>query len=141
MFDSARFFAIRPNDVDAVRPWLTPFLDDFAKKTGLVSAEDVITQAKNADAQLWSYHDGVKFRGVVATRIHQTAIGRLCSLWVCIAPDGEELMEGFYSELENWARSIGCYALEIVGRAGWLKKLPGFSKKAVVLEKLLTEVH
>jgi hypothetical protein len=31
--------------------------------------------------------------------------------------------------------------MEIVGREGWQKKLPGYTRKAVVLEKLLQEVH
>lgn len=140
-FDRSRFFAIKPADVDAVRPWLEPFLADFARKTCLVGPEDVISQAKNRDCQLWSYHDGEKFRGVVATRIHQTTVGRMCSLWVCIGLDAEELMLGVHGEIEMWARAIGCYAMEIVGREGWQKKLPGYTRKAVVLEKALQEMH
>jgi hypothetical protein len=140
-FDRANFFAIQPTDVDAVRPWLEPFLTEFAAKTALVGPEDVISQAKRADCQLWTYHDGQKFRGVVATRIHQTTIGRMCSLWVCIGLDADELMLGVHDEIETWARGIGCYALEIVGRAGWQKKLPGYTRKAIVLEKLLPRMN
>jgi hypothetical protein len=134
-------FTIRPEDVDAARPWLEPFLWKFESRTCLVTSEDVIAQAKACDCQLWSYHDGTRFRGVVATRIMPTSLGRLCSLWVCIGLDADELMEGVHSEIEDWARRIGCYALEIVGREGWQKKLPGYARKAVVLEKRLTEIH
>lgn len=136
-----RFFTVKPQDVDAVRPWLQPFLEEFARKTCLVTAEDVLQQAKNTECQLWSYHDGQKFRGVVVTRIHTTTIGLMCSLWVCIGLDADELMDGVHQEIENWARSIGCYAMEIVGREGWQRKLPGYTRKAVVLEKRLQETH
>jgi hypothetical protein len=140
-FDVTRFFTVKPEDVDAVRPWLEPFLVAFAEKTCLVTPDDVIEQAKSKDCQLWSYHDGEKFRGVVATRIHRTTIGLMCSLWVCIGLDADELMEGVHNEIERWARDIGCYALEIVGREGWQRKLPGYTRKAIVLEKRLQGVH
>lgn len=140
-FDPARMFTVRPQDVEAVRPWLQPFLEDFATKTCLVAAEDVIAQAKACDCQLWSYHDGIQFRGVVATRIHTNTVGKVCSMWICIGLDAQELMEGVHAEIERWARGIGCYALEIVGRAGWQKRLPGYRRRAVVLEKHLTELH
>lgn len=141
MFDHSRIFTIRPEDVDAVRPWLEPFLQEFERKTFLVTPEDVINQARSRDCQLWSYHDGERFRGVVATRIVPTSIGSVCSLWVCIGLDAVELMEGMHAEIENWARGLGCYAMEIVGREGWQKKLPGYTRKAIVLEKRLQEVH
>ena len=134
-------FTVRPEDVDAVRAWLDPFLAQFEEKTFLVSADDVIRQAKSRDCQLWSYHDGQDFRGVVATRIHQTSLGCLCSIWVCIGVNAEELMQGMHGEIERWARSIGCYAIEIVGREGWQRKLPGYTRKAIVLEKRLQETH
>jgi hypothetical protein len=140
-FDVSRVFTVKPEDVDAVRPWLEPFLAEFAQKTCLVAPEDVIAQAKNRDCQLWSYHDGEKFRGVVATRVHQTTLGRMCAIWVCIGVDADDLMDGIHVEIENWARSIGCYAMEIVGRAGWQRKLPGYTRKAVVLEKMLPRVN
>lgn len=140
-FDVARVFTVHPSTVDAARPWLVPFLEEFARATCLVSPEDVIRQAKDLDCQLWSYHDGENFRGVVATRIHTNAVGKVCSMWVCIGVDAEELMGGMHAEIERWARGIGCYAIEIVGRPGWQKMLPGYRRTAVVLEKRLTETH
>lgn len=137
MFDRFRFFAIQPGDVEQCREWLEPFLKDFEKLNGLVTAEDVLTQAKECHAQLWSYHDGERFCGVVITRIHTLARGKVCSLWGCIGINGAELMAGFYEQLEAWARSIDCIAMEIVGRAGWERKLPGFKRSAVLLEKSL----
>jgi hypothetical protein len=138
MFEASRFFALQPKDIDEHSSWLRPFLEDFESKTHLVTADDVLEQAKRADAQLWSYYDGIRFRGVVATRIHKTSRGLMCNIWVCIGMDATELMDGVYQTLEDWARSLGCYAIEIVGRFGWERKLPGFKRTAIVLEKVLT---
>jgi hypothetical protein len=140
-FDATRVFTVRPEDVDAVRPWLEPFLQEFEKKTCLVAPRDVLKQAKNRDCQLWSYHDGERFRGVVATRIHRTSLGSLCSIWICVGVDARELIDGMHAEIESWARRIGCYAIEIVGREGWQKTLPGYTRKAIVLEKRLVGTH
>lgn len=141
MFVSDNFFAIKSKDIDEVSYWVRPFLEEFERKTFLVSADDVLEQARNADAQLWSYFDGTSFRGVMATRIHKTSLGLMCNIWVCVGLDALELVEGSLQEVENWAKEIGCYAIEIVGREGWQKKVPGFTKKAIVLEKILARSH
>lgn len=142
-FEQSRAFAIQPEQVEQMTPWIMPFLERFAEETTLTTPVDVLEQAKRGAAQLWSYHDGAQFRGVVATRIHATAAGRICNLWVCVGLDADELMDGMLAEIENWARSIGCHAVEVVGRKGWARKLEcrGFVKTAVVLEKRLLELH
>lgn len=137
-FDSRGFFAVQSKDVDAESWWIRPLLQEFERKTCLVSVEDVLSQARTADAQLWSYYDGERVRGVVATRLHKTARGLLCNIWICIGMDAVELIDGFYKEIEDWARSKDCFAIEVVGRPGWGKKLPGFKRTAIVLEKPLT---
>lgn len=136
MFDPGRAFAIPSTLVDAARPWVMPFLEEFERECQTMSAEDVFRQAKSADAQLWSYYDGERYRGVIATRILPMSQGPLCSIWVCYGIDAFEL-SGMYQVIEDWARSQNCYGIEIVGRAGWERKLPGFRRTAVVLEKRL----
>ena len=136
-FDRSRFFAVPSKGVEEARWWLEPLLEEFERATGFVTAEDVLNQAKAADCQLWSYHDGERFRGVVITRIHTLSRSKVCSLWGCLGIDATEIMEGVFAELESWALSIGCTDIEVVGRPGWIKKLPGFTCKAWMLQKSL----
>jgi hypothetical protein len=136
MFDPGRAFAIPSERVQSARPWLMPFLEEFEREAQTMSAEDVFRQAASADAQLWSYYDGEKYRGVIATRIHPMARGSLCSIWVCYGLNAEELFDGMYQIIEDWAQSMGCYGIEIVGRPGWQRVLPGFKRRAVILEKV-----
>jgi hypothetical protein len=143
MSASGKAFAIQPHDVDPLTPWLMPFLERFATETTLTTPADVLEQAKDGRAQLWSYHDGAQFRGLVATRIHATQAGRICNFWVCVGVDTDELLDTMLGEIEPWARSQGCHVMEVVGRMGWARKLAsrGFERTAVVLEKRLAEVH
>jgi hypothetical protein len=47
-----------------------------------------------------------------------------------------------HEHIESWARTMGCYAIEIVGREGWQRVLPDYKRTAVVLEKpLQQQVH
>jgi len=140
MFEPSKFFAIPSAEIDGVDHHLRPFLNEFERMTSLVSADDVLSQAKSADAQLWSYFDG-EFRGVMATRLHRSSLGLVCNIWVCVGFDVLEIVDGVMQEIEQWARSMGCHAIEIVGREGWEKKISGFKRKAIVLEKVLARAH
>lgn len=143
MCDSGKAFAIQPHDVEQLTPWLMPFLERFATETTLTTPVDVLTQAKDGRAQLWSYYDGAQLLGLVATRIHATAAGRICNLWVCVGVEADGSLDMMLGEIEPWARSQGCHVMEVVGRLGWARKLHsrGFARTAVVLEKRLSEVH
>jgi hypothetical protein len=139
-FEAQHFFPIMPSAVAVAWPHIEPLLAEFTEKTCLITPADVLKQATQGEVQLWAYHDG-EFRAVVATRIYTNAVGRVCQLYICIGHDVSELLEGGYLQIERWARDIGCYAMEIVGRKGWLRALPGFAEKAVVMEKRLVEAH
>lgn len=140
-FDPANFFPVLPEQIKAARPHLEPFLTEFEEKTALISPDDVFAQAESGATQLWAYHDGEKFCGVVGTRRFKTSLGEICNLWICCGHDVDDYMDGAFAQIERWARDIGCHALEIQGRKGWGRRLPGFTAKAVVWEKLLAERH
>ena len=140
-FDRSRFFSIKPTDVDAVRPWIEPFLVEFAQKTALVAPEDVLQQAKRADCQLWSYHDGKTLRCVIATTVNEGVKRKGCLVFICQGTNFLEIADGVIGELESWAKAIGCTHMEIVGRKGWAKVLPSYRARAVVFEKSFSETH
>jgi hypothetical protein len=41
-------------------------------------------------------------------------------------------------ELEAYARAEGCASMRIVGRKGWMRELPDYALRAVILEKELS---
>ena len=130
------FFALQSKDVERESWWVRPLLEEFDRLTDSADPDDVLDAAKKAESQLWGYYDGT-FRGVVATQIRNSRKGAMLLVWVCYGIDAKGLLASCYAEIENWAREKGCKRVQIVGREGWERVLPGFKRKAVVLEKRL----
>ncbi len=141
IFRRDNLFTVRSTEVNDYRPHLLPLLRRMEQANDHVSAEDVFSQAERAEAQLWGYAVDGEVKAMAATRIHTMAKGKLCSIWVCVGFDVLDIMNGAHEEIEKWARSIGCYAIEIVGRKGWGRVLPGYVQTSVVYEKSLEKVH
>lgn len=141
MFEPSCFTGIRSADVHRVAPELMPLLREFEEQTCVAVAEEVIEQAKRRASQLWTYHDGEKLRCVVATTVNEGVRRKGCLVWVCVGHEFLELATGVLSAIENWAQSIGCTHVEIVGRKGWGRVIEGYRRAAVVLEKRLMETY
>lgn len=140
-FDPSRFFPILPDQVERAAPHLLHLLQELESETVLAKAADVIAKAKSGDVQLWTYHDGTRFVGVVATRIFEDAVGKVFNAWLCYGQDCKELLSECEGVLARFAADMGCYDMEIVGRRGWLRVLDGYEEKAVVMHKLLVGTH
>lgn len=56
---------------------------------------------------------------------------------VAFAADNAEELLPLLDRLEDYFRERGCKHMKIVGRPGWMKKLPAYKRTAVVLEKAL----
>lgn len=63
---------------------------------------------------------------------------RICRYWVA-GGDLETLLP-MEANIEAWARSFGATRMEIVGRAGWQKKLAGYKRRGVWMTKDLADV-
>ncbi|MCZ4270889.1 hypothetical protein [Maritalea porphyrae] len=73
----------------------------------------------------------------VVTRIETTPSGKtfvLCWLAGGIEPEILDLEKS----IEQWGKSLGCTQIKIIGRAGFLRTLPGYSEQARILAKELT---
>lgn len=141
MFAREQFFAVQSHEVAAYWEHLLPVLLAIEDETDQVTAEDVLRQAASGQAQLWAYAEDGRVVAVAATRVHEMSRGKLCTIWVAVGFGHLGIFNDAHAEIENWARSIGCYAIEIVGRPGWMRALPGYHRKAVVIEKPLQKVH
>lgn len=74
-------------------------------------------------------------RSAVVTQVMQYPNGRVLRIWLA-GGDLDELRH-FLPAADNYARSEGCVAVEIEGRLGWERVLPGYVKRRVVLVKEL----
>lgn len=135
---SNRAVAFRAYEVDLYWPHIAPHLERFARECRTASAEDIRADVKAALKQLWGYYRGDCLLGVAVTETFPTLRGQICRIWAAAGSEAEggEILEVF-AEIEKWARELGCAVIEIRGRLGWKRVLPGFQQVAVILEKEL----
>ncbi len=111
---------IRRQALDAIKPAF--FHSDVA------DADDWIDRCIDDKAQLW-HHEGYW----VITEIQQTKRGLALHLVFSAGTYSTALI----SEIERWAKGIGCNRSYFSGRPGCVKKRPDYSIKYVTMEKEL----
>jgi hypothetical protein len=137
---SDEFFPFQRDALTQHWPLIEPHLRRFEHETRTTSAETILAQAQNAEAQVWGYQRGGDLRGVCVTRVHEHARGRYCTVWVLVGTFDGRLRAGL-DILESWARSLGCVSMEVIGRPGWARVLHDYRPRALVLEKSLRALH
>lgn len=97
--------------------------------------DQVIQQLLDGKAQLWGIADGQKMTGIWITRIEECATGRFGLVWIAAGKGLEQGVPKFLECTEAWFREMGCEYIEINGRKGWARVLPGFKQHSVILRK------
>lgn len=108
-----------------------------ALEYGWNTPEEVLALIENAQAQCWFAYDDEKVYGVWITRIEQSDIGRYCLVWLAGGERANQWVPMVTEHTEPWAKSQGCEHMQVVGRKGWVKRLPEYKWTAVVLRKEL----
>lgn len=103
-----------------------PYIADALE--GAYTLEDVYREIEEGRAQFWPMR-----RSAVVTRIHRYPRGRVLRIWIA-GGDLDELL-GYLPAVDNYAREQDCNRVEIEGRKGWAKVLPGYRETKVVLTK------
>lgn len=81
-------------------------------------------------SQLWPAADSA-----AVTEIRTTPNAKILQVW--LAGGHLETLTRMFADMETWGRSVGCQAIQINGREGWERVLPGLTRRAVVLAKEL----
>jgi hypothetical protein len=104
--------------------WLSSALDE------MWSLDDVLEEIEMGRAIFWPME-----RSAVVTQLHQYPNGKVMRIWLA----GGDLMElkRFLPAADNYAKSVGCVAIELEGRPGWERVLDGYEKQRVILVKEL----
>lgn len=95
-------------------------------------------ELKAARAQLWClYTDTIVV--VCVTRIDEIGAIRLGLVWGCAGDfmlHKEDALT-FFGIIEDWFREKGCRFVDWVGRDGWARIFPDYTRHAVVMRKRL----
>lgn len=110
---------------------------NMALEYGWNTPEEVLALIENAQAQCWLAIKGDKVLGTWVTRIEQSERGRFCLVWLAGGEKVHEWVHLVGENVEPWARENGCEEMQVVGRKGWVKRLPDYKWTSVVLRKSL----
>lgn len=99
------------------------------------SLSDVRELLEAGQALAWGLRDGPAVLGFWITRIEEGYAAKFGLVWICA---GEGLAEGlpvYFDVIEPWFWSQGCQWVDINGRKGWKRVMPGYDEVAVTLRK------
>ena len=85
-------------------------------------------------ALLWLAWDGEEIAAAAVTELHKTDQRKICVIVAC-GGSGRADWLPLISGIEKFAKAEGCRAMRIIGRRGWMRVLPDYRERAVVIEK------
>lgn len=124
-------FCLGPEQIDALWGEYAHHLYRLEREGGL-PAEEVRADLRDATYQLFGLQDGPRITGVAVTRI----TGRTCEIVGAAGSASYDDMRELHSQIESWAKGIGCSRMRLRGRKGWLKVL-NYRQTGIVAEKEL----
>lgn len=129
--------AIHPTLLEKAWPVLEPLIARVCRYGGEWQPSTVLLKCMNQSAQLWAVWDESRPVAAAVTEIFDKDLRRDCNIWLCAGSYSDQARDCLLREIEDWARSIGCERIQLVGRRGWEKKLPAYRRTRVILEKRL----
>ena len=128
--------------IDEVWPLLEPC---FEKAVEAVHTEwttsAILTDAHDRKLLLWAIYrreSPVPILAAAASSIRETKGGKTAVIEHIGGTDMQAWLRPALEKFERLAREHGCTRLELEGRMGWLRVLPGFTAQRIVLGKTLT---
>jgi len=134
-------FAARSESIPELWDVILPHLERFSRETMLTTPADILCDLMSGEKQLWLVEKNAQVVAVGLTQIYLTGRGNICAVWGACGDLGIEGLREALEEIERWAMSINCVAMEIRGRKGWVRALPEFKQTGVLLEKDLRRMH
>lgn len=133
---SVNCIPIRAQDARLIWPHVSHFIQDaIDKSSDRFLIDDVLSLIESNKCQLFIFRDDEILSAWVTSVESSPSHTWLRVMWV----GGKDLDKWFHflQPLEQWAKSIGCEKVVVIGRCGWEKKLKDYKKTAVILEKVI----
>ncbi len=129
---------VQSHDIDEIWPSIEKYAESVcARSNGKYSPEDFYEELKTAKMQLWC---AIADEGVVCavgTRIVDYPQKKVCRIEFCGGKNYKSWI-AYTSVIEEWAKSLGCNAIEVVGRKGWTRLYKDYKEQEITLSKDLS---
>jgi hypothetical protein len=110
-----------------------PMLEDGLTGNERYTLDDIEDDVRSGNMQLWIAWTGdAVVKAVGVTEIFGHGPAKTCC--IVYATGDLEVLMNHIKTLEDWAKSLDC-KVEIFGRPGWVKMLPDYEIKHVLLER------
>lgn len=128
-------FTLRAEEIERYWPQIVKFLLMIPDPDWL--PDQVLAYLKDGRAQLWGMANLTGIQGIWITRIDETASARFGFIWIAAGRGLDAGVPAYLECTEAWFREKECEYIEIHGRKGWAKALPGFNIHSHILRKRL----
>ena len=127
---------VDPARVDEVWPHVAALIAAAMRRGGLGEVADVARGLHDGAALLWLAWDGKRIVAAAATELACVNGEKLCTILAC-GGAGFARFGHLIGGLERYARAEGCVRIRICGRKGWVRVLPDYAIRRVIIEKNL----
>ena len=127
-------FCLEASQIDALWGDFAVILHRFERTCENLTAEQIVSAVRQGKQQLWGVQDDMRVHGILITEVQQTAKGLVCVLVGACGSAPESEKRALLAMVEDWARSLGCVALKILGRKGWARWDRRFKVTGMILE-------
>lgn len=131
----AQAVCVDPTHVEKVWPLVSHFILSAMKRGDGGSFAEVQDGVLTGRALLW-LAVSKEIEGAAVTKIAITESGKVC--WI-VACGGVHLSRWIdcLDAIEAYAKTVGCHAVRLMGRSGWLRVLKNYKATKIVLERRL----
>ncbi len=131
---TAELSCVDPKQAAAIWPHVSAGILRAMERGGMGHFHTVENDVLSGNAYLWLAIEGSQVMASAVTQVFGTNGTRHCTIVACAGQDWEKwgnLIEG----LEKYAHEENCNYVEICGRPGWLRRLPGYRLAKIVIRK------
>ena len=130
-------FRVAIENVSAIWQEVEPLVQKALRTEPTHDVDDVRSAILSNQANLWVQRSD-HIEGVVVTEFVSYPRGLALRVWLAGARDEDRGAHAlFQARLYQWAKMNRCKWIEAVGRAGWLRRVPGFTYSGVVMRMVV----
>lgn len=126
---------VQPEDIGRHWSVVGPLLAKALEYSDEITLGQVRERLDRGEYQLWTAQREGRIEGAWCTRLAEYPAFRVCEIVLCGGGDIDRWLDITVWPIAEWAKSVGCKKIRILGRKGWQRMLPEFREVYRVIER------